>query len=251
MFLIPWAKLLAPQERSLSAVAASLRGLREAETRPVNVQRFADAQRDAWVEAHGWRGIDGIGWGKDRNRMGKLLKILWSIWNILSFWWVDNWIDVEHGWKMGHGQFAMWWTAFFAHEAVQCGWPSIIAFPGITTLRWPVHMWLRNGNPFHCRVFRALLSRKAIGLRCSIKSAIATYHSWYLFPHGLHGNHEITPLRIPLTEPCKRFAKGGNPVAGSLSNIDQSNSSIILTFNTHTIILCFAFGKKDEGDFVS
>jgi len=56
--------------------AASLRGLREAETRPVNVQRFADAQRDAWVEAHGWRGIDGIGWGKDRNRMGKSLKIL-------------------------------------------------------------------------------------------------------------------------------------------------------------------------------
>ena len=50
--------------------------LREAETRPVNVQRFADAQRDAWVEAHGWRGIDGIGWGKDRNRMGKSLKIL-------------------------------------------------------------------------------------------------------------------------------------------------------------------------------
>ena len=72
--------------------------------------------------------------------------------------------------EMGHGQFAMWWTAFFAHEAVQCRWPSIIAFPGITTLRWPVHMWLRNGNPFHCRVFRALLSRKAIGLRRPIKA---------------------------------------------------------------------------------
>ena len=50
--------------------------LREAETRPVNVQRFADAQRDAWVEAHGWQGIDGIGWGKDRIRMGKSLMIL-------------------------------------------------------------------------------------------------------------------------------------------------------------------------------